>query len=297
MFSTNTHQKVLSYQSKTNNNRSSNLIVKVENNLLHSVKDIEKAVYNQQYRSSKLTLKQEITSLTSSNTSTDNPNTIMLGSVIKICIVCFLETLKLIQGTLKQIDGRKRSDGSIYDSISSDDSSSSISLKRERSLRKKKYSTRSQNLSSTRNVCSVSTKVNPTLLGKRADRNNLEKLCAWKHEPNMKTDQNGKIDLPKRVRSITFPGDNGKRTTIKVLSATKTPQSCCLNTPAQNYTSLVSSLNGGVQSFDQFLLHATKTLGRGSRKRYAMPHSNLSASRSSPTYRRRSLEVVLEEDE
>ena len=224
------------------------------------------------------------------------PSNMMFISVYRICIVCFLETLKLIKGTLEQIEGRKKNNER-SDSIYSDGTLSPNSLKRERTFRKKKYSTSSNNVSSTSNVCYVRTKVDPGLIRQRANKNNQERLCASKSDTYTKYERDGNADLPKRIRSLTFPGDKGKTTTIKVLSATKTPQKCCLKNPSQNYTAMLSTLNGGTKSFDQFLIHASKNLGRGYRKRYSIPPTNIGSSRKSSVYRRRSLEVVLEEEE
>jgi hypothetical protein len=300
MFSTNTQQKVLSYQSKTNNNRSSPQLFTEENNIIFTNNKVEKAVNIHQHRSPKVKLKSETILLTASAIHMDNsivkPSNMMFSSVYRICIVCFLETLKLIKGTLKQIDGREKNIES-SDRTNSDGTLSPNSLKRERTIRKKKYSTSSNNVSSTSNVCYVRTKVGPGLIRQRANKINQERLCASKSDTYTKYERDINVDLPKRIRSLTFPGDRGKTTTIKVLSATKTPQKCCLKKPSQNYTALVSTLNGETKSFDQFLIQASKNLGRGYRKRFSIPSTNIGSSRNSSVYRRRSLEVVLEEEE
>lgn len=307
MFSTNTYHKLLSYQAKTNNNRDNNSSLSQEKNSnISPNKEIKKAVNNHAPRFAKVKLKKEGTSL-ASTTSIDSPsNLIMLSAVYRICIICLLETLRLIRGTLKQMDHRdsRKEYLRTSDSINSDGASSPISLKRERTVRRKKYTTAPKNssssngiISSSNNVCYVRTKVDPGLLRQRVDKHNQEKLRTLKLESYMRNDHDGKIDLPKRARSITYPGDNGKSTTIKVLSATKAPQSCCLRSPAQNYAVLMSAMNGSVKTFDQFLMHASKNLGRGNRKRSSIPSANMFSSRNSSTYRRRSLEVVLEEDE
>ena len=135
------------------------------------------------------------------------------------------------------------------------------------------------------------------MIRQRVNKNNQERLCASKSETYTKHERDGNVDVPKRIRSLTFPGDNGRTTTVKVLSATKTPQKCCLKNPSQNYTALISTLNGGTKSFDQFLVHASKNLGRGYRKRYSIPPANIGSSRNGSLYRRQSLEVVLEEEE
>ena len=300
MFSTNTQQNVLSYQSKTNNNRNNPQLFTEENNIIFSNKKVEKAVNIHQRLSPQFKLKAETISLTASAIYMDNsivkPSNMMFSSVYRICIVCFLETIKLIKGTLKQIEGRKKNIES-GDRIYSDGILSPNSLKRERTIRKKKYSTSPNNVSSTNNVCYVRSKVDPGLIRQRANKNNQERLCASKSEAYTTYERDVNVDLPKRIRSLTFPGDRGKTTTIKVLSATKTQQKCCLKNPSQNYTALVSTLNGGTKSFDQFLIHASKNFGRGYRKRYSIPPTNIGSSRNNSVYRRRSLDVVLEEEE
>ena len=164
MFSTNNQQKVLSYQSKTNNNRNSPHLFTEENNIIFSSNKVEKAVNIYQRRSPKVKLKAQTIPLTASAIHMDNsivkPSNMMFSSVYRICIVCFLETLKLIKGTLKQIEGRNKNIEN-SDSIYSDGTLSPNSLKRERTIRKKKYSTSSNNVSATSNVCYVRTKVDP----------------------------------------------------------------------------------------------------------------------------------------
>lgn len=299
MFSTNTQQNVLSYQSKTNNNRSSNFLLnKEENNLIFLTREkVEKAVKDHKHISAQVKLKSENTTIASRN-SIVNPNKMMLSSVYKICIVCFFETLKLIKGTLEQIDGRRNKSG-LLNSADGDSSASPVIIKRERSVRKKYTAaagTRVQS-SSNSNVCYVRTKVDPGLLRQRAEKYNQERRSSFKSESYNKNGRDSNVDHPKRVRSITFPGDNGRATTIKVLSATKTPQTCCLKNPSQNYAALVSSLNGNATTFDQFMVRASKNLGRGYKKRHSIPSINMGSPRNSPIFRRRSLEVVLEEDE
>jgi hypothetical protein len=297
MFSTNTQQNVLSYQSKTNNNRISNLLLKEENYLIFSTKKVGKAVKNHKHISAQVKLKEETTTIASKN-SIVNPNKMMLSSVYRICIVCFFETLKLIKGTLEQIDGRRNKSG-LVNIPDRDRSASPVIIKRERTVRKK-YTTSAGtkvHSSNNNNVCYVRTKVDPGLLRQRAEKLNQERRSSFKPESYTKHERDTCADHPKRVRSITFPGDNGRATTIKVLSATKTPQTCCLKNPSQNYTSLVSALNGNSTSFDQFMVRASKNLGRGYKKRHSIPPTNIGSPRNSPIFRRRSLEVVLEEDE
>lgn len=306
MFSTNTYHKLLSYQSKTNNNRKHNSLYQEKNSNISPNKESKKAVNNHTYQLARVKLKEEDTSLASSTSIVSQNNSIMLSTVYRICIVCLLETLKLIKGTLKQMDhSNSRKDHlRTSDSINSDGASSPTSLKRERTVRRKKYTTPPKNsssssaiISSSNNVCYVRTKVDPVLLRQRAEKHNQERFRTVQLESSTRNDHDGKLDLPKRVRSITYPGDQGKTTTVKVLSATKTPQSCCLKSPDQNYAALMSTMNGCVKSFDQFLVHASKNLGRGNRKRSSIPYSNTFSSRNNSIRRRRSLEVVMEEDE
>ena len=292
MFSTNTEQKVLSYQSKTNNNRISNSLLKEENNnLIFSTKNVGKAVINHKHIPAQVKLNQENT-LEKSRNSIVNPEKMMFSSVYKICVVCFFETLKLIKGTLEQIDSRRTKSG-LLSSRDSDNSRNPVLIKRERSVRKK-YTT---GASSSSSMCSVRTKVAPGLLRQRAEKYNQERRSSSKTESYTMLDHNMNVDLPKRSRSITFPGDNGRPTTIKVLTPSKTPQNCCLKNPSQNYTALVSALNGNSKSFDQFMVRASRNLGRGYKKRNSVPPTNLRSPRNSTILRRRSLEVVLEEEE
>ena len=296
MFSTNTEQKVLSYQSKTNNNRISEPLLREENNLIFSTKNVAKAVINHKYIPAQINLKEENTLVKSKN-SIVNPEKMMFSSVYRICVVCFFETLKLIKGTLEQIDSRRTKTG-LLSHRDSDNSGSPVTIKRERTVRKKYTTGASATKNSSSNVCYVQTKVDPGLLRQRAEKYNQERRSSVKIESYTKLDRDMNVDLPKRSRSITFPGENGKTTTIKVISATKTPQNCCLKNPSQNYTALVSALNGDAKSFDQFMIRASRNLGRGYRKRHSVPPTNLRSPRSnSPIFRRRSLEVVLEEEE
>ena len=113
----------------------------------------------------------------------------------------------------------------------------------------------------------------------------------------LRNDNNGKSDLHKRVRCITYPASNGRTTTVKVVSASKTPQGCCLKTPSQNYSELLHEVSGNTKTFDQFLLRSSKNLGRGFKKHRSIPPPVMRTTRKSTVYRRRSLEVVMEEDE
>jgi len=295
MFSTNTEQKVLSYQSKTNNNRISNLLIKEENNLIFSTKNVEKAVKNHKNIPAQIKLNKDKTLIKSSD-SIVNPDKMMFSSVYKICVVCFFETLKLIKGTLEQIESRRTKMGqSSY--RDSDGSESPVIMKRERTVKKKYRTGANTKINSSSNVCYVRTKVDPGLLRQRAEKYNQDRRSSFKPESYTKHGRDVNVDQPKRSRSITFPGDNGKSTTIKVLSPTKTPQTCCLKNRSQNYTALVSALNGSSTSFDQFMVRASRNLGRGYKKRHSIPPTNLGSPRGSRMFRRRSLEVVLEEEE
>lgn len=306
MYSTNTYDKSLSYQAKTNNNRNCQVssLSQEQNNISPNTK-IQRSVNNHTHHFATVKLKEE--SIISSSTVINDPReSRMLSTVYRICIVCLLETLRFIKVTLKQMDhhDRKNEDSSGGDSINSDGASSPTGLRREQTVRRKRYTISQRNsassngnISSRNNVCYVRTKVDPGVMRQRADKHSQETRRTFQSDSCTKNGRDEKPDLPKRSRSITFPGENGKNTTIKVLSTTKVPQSCCLRNPSQNYAALISSMNGGGKSFDQFLMHASRNLGRGNRKRSNAPFANNFLSRSPSTYRRRSLEVVLEEDE
>ena len=297
MYSTNNKQNSLSYQSKTNNNRkkafpfiADNLVISPSNNQIRHI------VNSHILSIDKESLKSIATSNTS-DISIDNPNNKMLTSVYRICVVCFLETIKLIKGTLNHIDGRK--DKSPAGASDHNNGASGIknNLKREKSVGKKKYTSPSNNRAGTGNVYYVKAKVDTALLRKRADKGKPERLEVNKDDTDLRNDNNGKSDLHKRVRCITYPASNGRTTTVKVVSASKTPQGCCLKTPSQNYSELLHEVSGNTKTFDQFLLRSSKNLGRGFKKHRSIPPPVMRTTRKSTVYRRRSLEVVMEEDE
>ena len=295
MYSTNNKQNSLSYQSKTNNNRkkafpsiADNLVISSSNNQIRHI------VNNHIFSIDKESLNSIATS-NASDISIDNPNNKMLTSVYRICVVCFLETIKLIKGTLNHIDGRKDK----FAASASNYGASGVktNLKREKSVGKKKYTSPSNKRAGTGNVYYVKAKVDTALLRKRVDKGKPERLEVNKDDTDLRNDNNGKSDLHKRVRCITYPASNGRTTTVKIVSASKTPQGCCLKTPTQNYSELLHSVSGNTKTFDQFLLRSSKNLGRGFKKHRSIPPPVMRTTRKSTVYRRRSLEVVMEEDE
>ena len=297
MYSTNNKQNSLSYQSKTNNNRKKafpfivdNLVISSSNNQIRHI------VNNHIFSIDKESLNSIATS-NASDISIDNPDNKMLTSVYRICVVCFLETIKLIKGTLNHIDGRKDKSPASASSYNNGASGMKNNLKREKSVGKKKYTSASNNRAGTGNVYYVKAKVDTALLRKRADKGKQERLEVNTVDTLLRNDNNGKSDLHKRVRCITYPASNGRTTTVKVVSASKTPQGCCLKTPSQNYSELLHSVSGNTKTFDQFLLRSSKNLGRGFKKHRSIPPPIMRTTRKSMVYRRRSLEVVMEEDE
>ena len=297
MYSTNNKQNSLSYQSKTNNNRkkafpfiADNLVISPSNNQIRHI------VNSHILSIDKESLKSIATS-NASDISIDNPNNKMLTSVYRICVVCFLETIKLIKGTLNHMDGRKDKSPASASDHNNGASGIKNNLKREKSVGKKKYTSPSNNRAGTGNVYYVKAKVDTALLRKRADKGKPERLEENKDDTLLRNDNNGKSDLHKRVRCITYPASNGRATTVKIVSASKTPQGCCLKTPSQNYSELLHEVSGNTKTFDQFLLRSSKNLGRGFKKHRSIPPPVMRTTRKSTVYRRRSLEVVMEEDE
>ena len=310
MYSTNNNQNILSYQSKTNNNRKKAYPFIADNLVNSSSNNQIRHIVNSHIFSIDKESLESISTSNASDISIDNPNNKMLTSVYRICVVCFLETIKLIKGTLNHIDGGK--DKSPASASDYNDGASGIknNLKREKSVGKKKYTSPSNNRAGTGNVYYVKAKVDTALLRKRADKGKQERpevnkddtllrseVKVNKDDTHRRNDNNGKSDLHKRVRCITYPASNGRTTTVKVVSASKTPQGCCLKTPSQNYSELLHSVSGNTKTFDQFMLRSSKNLGRGFKKHRSIPPPMMRTTRKSAVYRRRSLEVVMEEDE
>jgi hypothetical protein len=187
----------------------------------------------------------------------------MLSSIYRICIVCFMETLKWIKTTLKSIEGRTQNVGDI-ENIVSDCTSRGISLRRERIVQTMKYSSTFNDMPST-------SKVYP---GSLRERTNKANPFESKYQSYMKYERAGKGEFPKNLRFVTFPSDDRNSTTIKVLTATRSPHKCCLAIFFHNHTQVVSRLHDSLQTIDMTLRHNSMTLEGGYGKRYIISPTN-----------------------
>ena len=224
----------------------------------------------------------------------------LLSSVYRICIACFMVTLNVIKATMKSIEKRKQNVEDI-ENIGNDYISSQIGVKREKK-QKKKYSSTFNDLSCTSNVWYARTKVNRGLLRARTNKNIQAKPLEFQHQSHMNFARN--VEIPKHLRFMTCPSDNRNTTTIKILSGTKSPHKCCIGNPFQNYTAVVSKLHDGVKTIDKTLGHNPRNVERASRKPYQrfvryqpITRNNDIQSNCNSLYGQRCLEVILELEE
>jgi len=199
---------------------------------------------------------------------------------------------------------------STSDSINHDGNMMSPILRREKSFSKRRKYVMTPSASPPiatdtspkNNVCYIRSKVDPGILRQRINKQNQEQLRLLQRESYMKTLRSGETkDLHNRVRAVTYPGGTSDtNTTIKVISASKSPQNCCSKTPMEHYHAVMAaSASGGLRSFDEFLVQSSKNLGRVSssgRRRFSSTPLVFTKRRAS-NYRKTSLDIVREEEE